>query len=43
MCYLDDIYVYLKARGMDAVARGRPSKKDPKSDAISEMENACMG
>lgn len=43
MCYLDDIYVYLKARGMEAVPRGRPSKKEPKSDMIAEAENACMG
>ena len=43
MCYLNDIYVYLKARGMDAVARGRPRKKEPKSDVIREEENACLG
>ncbi|MCQ0093116.1 c-type cytochrome, methanol metabolism-related [Roseovarius sp. M141] len=43
MCYLDDIYVYLKARGTDAVARGRPAKKEAKSDAIREEEDACMG
>lgn len=43
MCYLDDIYVYLKARGMDAVARGRPAKKEPKSEMIAEEENVCMG
>ncbi|ETX27943.1 c-type cytochrome, methanol metabolism-related [Roseivivax isoporae] len=43
MCYLNDIYVYLKARGMDAVPRGRPPQKDAKSDTIAEMENACMG
>jgi methanol metabolism-related c-type cytochrome len=43
MCYLDDIYVYLKARGTDAVARGRPAKKDAKSDEIAEAEHACMG
>ncbi len=43
MCYLDDIYVYLKARGMDAIPRGRPAKKVEKSDAIAEAENACMG
>lgn len=43
MCYLDDIYVYLKARGMDAVARGRPAKKEAKSDLIREAEDACMG
>ncbi|MGR3269531.1 c-type cytochrome, methanol metabolism-related [Thalassococcus profundi] len=43
MCYLDDIYVYLKARGMDAVPRGRPAQKEAKSDMIQEAENACMG
>ena len=43
MCYLDDIFVYLKARGMDAVPRGRPAKKEAKSDTIREDENACMG
>jgi methanol metabolism-related c-type cytochrome len=43
MCYLNDIYVYLKARGMDAVPRGRPAKKDAKSDQIREEEDACMG
>jgi methanol metabolism-related c-type cytochrome len=43
MCYLDDIYVYLKARGTDAVPRGRPAKKEPKSDVIREDEDSCMG
>ncbi len=42
MCYLDDIYVYLKARGTDAIPRGRPRKKEPKSDAIREAENVCL-
>lgn len=43
MCYLDDIYVYLKARGTGALPRGRPPKKEDKSDAIREAENACLG
>ena len=43
MCYLDDIYVYLKARGMEDVPRGRPPKKEAKSDMIREAEDACMG
>lgn len=43
MCYLNDIYVYLKARGVEAVPRGRPAKKEAKSDVIREDENACMG
>ncbi len=42
MCYLDDIYVYLKARGVEAVPRGRPRKKEKKHDAIREAENACL-
>ncbi|SEG61241.1 c-type cytochrome, methanol metabolism-related [Thalassococcus halodurans] len=43
MCYLDDIYTYLKARGMEAIPRGRPAKKEAKSDMIREAEDACMG
>lgn len=42
MCYLDDIYVYLKARGTDAIPRGRPRLKEPKSDVIREDENSCI-
>ncbi len=43
MCYLDDIYTYLLARGMDEIPRGRPAKKAKKSDTFREDENACMG
>lgn len=43
MCYLDDIYTYLKARGTDAVPRGRPGAKEPKSDEIAAAEKACLG
>jgi hypothetical protein len=28
MCYLDDIYVYLRGRANDAVPRGRPAKHE---------------
>ena len=42
-CYLDDIYVYLKARGAGALDRGRPRKREPKHDVIREDENACLG
>ena len=42
-CFVDDIYVYLKARGTEAVPRGRPPKKDPKSDTAREYENDCLG
>lgn len=43
MCFLDDIYVYLKARGAGALDRGRPAKKEPKLEVIRENEAACMG
>lgn len=43
MCYLDDIYAYLKARSDGAVGRGRPAKKQAKSAEWSEAEAACMG
>ena len=43
MCYLDDIYVYLRARGQGELPRGRPGAKEAKSDAFTEEEDACMG
>ncbi|MBN9888242.1 c-type cytochrome, methanol metabolism-related [Salipiger abyssi] len=43
MCYLDDIYTYLKAHGSGAIPRGRPPKKEAKSEVFAEMEDACMG
>lgn len=42
MCYLDDIWTYLRARGSDAIPRGRPAKKEAKSDAYAAAEKACM-
>lgn len=43
MCYLDDIYVYLKAVGSGAIPRGRPAQRLDKPDSYTEAENACMG
>ena len=43
MCYLDDIYTYLLARGTDAIPRGRPAKKADKPEAYTKAENECMG
>ena len=43
MCYLDDIYIYLRARAQGDLPRGRPAKKEDKTDAFSEAEDACMG
>ena len=43
MCYLDDIYTYLLARGTDAVARGRPAKRADKPESFTKAEQECMG
>ena len=43
MCYLDDIWTYLRARGADAIPRGRPAKREEKSEAFAEAEKSCMG
>lgn len=43
MCYLDDIYAYLKARSDGVVPRGRPTKHADKPPEAAEAEDACMG
>jgi methanol metabolism-related c-type cytochrome len=43
MCYLDDIFVYLRARTNDAVPRGRPQKHEDKPEAATQVENSCLG
>jgi methanol metabolism-related c-type cytochrome len=42
MCYLDDIYVYLRARAHDAVGRTRPAKREPKPEAYDKAEAICL-
>ncbi|MBI1867509.1 MAG: c-type cytochrome, methanol metabolism-related [Methylocystis sp.] len=42
MCYMDDLYIYLRARSTGAVDRGRPEKKEEKPAAFSEAEAKCM-
>ena len=34
-CYMDDLYIYLRARANDAVGRVRPAKKEDKPDAYT--------
>jgi methanol metabolism-related c-type cytochrome len=41
-CYIDDIYAYLLARGVGDMPRGRPAKKEAKSDDFTAQENSCM-
>lgn len=43
MCYLDDIFIYLRARANGAVDRARPAKRADKPAAFTEAETACMG
>jgi methanol metabolism-related c-type cytochrome len=42
-CYMDDLYVYLRARAVGDLPRGRPAKKAEKSAAYKEAEASCMG
>lgn len=41
-CYIDDIYVYLLARGTDSIPRGRPAKKADKPEEFAAAEDSCM-
>ena len=43
MCFIDDLYVYLKARADGALGRDRPQKREPKPDAAQAAEKACFG
>jgi len=43
MCYIDDIYVYLRARSDGALGRGRPQSHEEKSKDATDFENSCMG
>jgi len=43
MCYLDDIYVYLRARANDAIPGGRPPNHEDKPEAAKEAEASCTG
>lgn len=42
-CYMDDLYVYLRARANDALGRTRPSQHEDKSEAYTQAEDSCMG
>ncbi|BGE86397.1 c-type cytochrome, methanol metabolism-related [Methylosinus trichosporium] len=42
MCYIDDLYIYLRARSTEAVGRGRPEKKAAKPATFTEAEAKCM-
>ncbi len=42
-CYMDDLYIYLRARANDAVGRVRPGKHEDKPEAYTSAETSCMG
>ncbi|QUS38240.1 c-type cytochrome, methanol metabolism-related [Tardiphaga alba] len=42
-CYMDDLYIYLRARANDAVGRVRPAKREEKPAAYTAAESSCMG
>jgi methanol metabolism-related c-type cytochrome len=43
MCYLNDIYAYLKARSDGAIDRERPAKHADKTPEAKANEESCMG
>jgi methanol metabolism-related c-type cytochrome len=43
MCYIDDIYVYIKAMSDGAITRGKPKGRVDKTAAQGENEKACIG
>ena len=42
MCYLDDIYAYLRARSDGVIGRGRPAH-EPVTKAVVDQGDACLG
>ena len=42
-CYMDDLFVYLRARANDAWPRQRPAKREAKPEAYTKAEEACTG
>jgi methanol metabolism-related c-type cytochrome len=43
MCFIDTIYVYLRARSDGALGRDRPTEHDPKPAGWSNYVDSCMG
>jgi methanol metabolism-related c-type cytochrome len=42
-CYLDDLYVYLRARSDGALGPIRPGKREDKPQAATDAEKTCHG
>lgn len=41
-CYIDDVYVYLRALSTEAIPAGRPEKKEERPEAFAKAEAECM-
>ncbi len=42
-CYMDDLFIYLRARANDAIGRVRPAKREAKPEAYTKAEETCIG
>jgi hypothetical protein len=42
VCYVDDLYVYLRALSTGAIQPGRPEQKDARPEAFAKAEAECM-
>jgi methanol metabolism-related c-type cytochrome len=42
-CYINDIYVYIRARSLGLLDRERPSKHEDKPPIYADQETACLG
>lgn len=42
-CYINDIYVYIRARSLGLWGREQPSKHEPKPKVYADAETACLG
>lgn len=43
MCFIDEIYSYLRARGSGALGRGRPAKHAPQPRGFNQAAEKCLG
>jgi len=43
MCFIDAIYIYLRARSDGAIGRGRPADHESKPKGYTEAEDSCLG
>ena len=42
-CYINDIYVYIRARSIGLLDRQQPSKHEEKPPIYADQETACLG